>query len=166
MTNKTQDQPAIWPLTLYYDGACPLCSAEMQNLMLRNQQGLLEFVDISAQGFEAPPGVTQDALMTAMHGHWAQGEWLRGVPVFEAAYSAVGLPQVSRVLHHPLVRPMAEVLYPVVARLRHRIPAWVAQRLFGTALRRAAQVAAKARCDGMQCTAPSASSSTPLKEIA
>lgn len=33
--------PAIYPLTLYYDGACPMCRAEMHNLMLRNSRNFL-----------------------------------------------------------------------------------------------------------------------------
>ena len=28
----------VYPLTLYYESACPLCKAEMQNLMLRNTE--------------------------------------------------------------------------------------------------------------------------------
>ena len=36
--------------TVYYDGACPLCSGEMQLLMRRNTAGLLAFVDIAAPG--------------------------------------------------------------------------------------------------------------------
>lgn len=48
---------STYPLTIYYDASCPLCHAEMHNLMLRNSQGLLQFVDASPVDFTSPvPG--------------------------------------------------------------------------------------------------------------
>ncbi|NCX50503.1 MAG: DUF393 domain-containing protein, partial [Burkholderiaceae bacterium] len=36
----------LLPLTLFYDGACPLCQAEILYLQRRNQQQLLQFIDV------------------------------------------------------------------------------------------------------------------------
>jgi predicted DCC family thiol-disulfide oxidoreductase YuxK len=36
-----------WPLTLLYDGACPICMLEMRNLMARNTLNRLAFIDIA-----------------------------------------------------------------------------------------------------------------------
>ena len=140
-----------YPLTLYYESACPLCLSEMTNLMLRNTQGLLQFVDVSAPDFQVPEGVTREALLTLMHGHTANGEWLRGVTVFELAYRAAGLPQVSRLLSNRWLRPVADRLYPVIARNRHHLPRWLPHLMFETALRRAAEQAHQQRCDAGVC---------------
>jgi predicted DCC family thiol-disulfide oxidoreductase YuxK len=140
-----------YPLTLYYDASCPLCLSEMRNLMLRNHWALLRFVDVSAPNFVAPAGVTRTDLLSLMHGQTAQGQWLRGVAVFELAYRAAGLPQVSWVLGLRWLRPFANRLYPVIARYRHQLPRWVPRLLFETALRRAAQHAQQNRCDAAQC---------------
>ena len=44
---------ALEKLTLFYDGACPLCQAEILFLSRRNQAGLLDFVDINSERFDS-----------------------------------------------------------------------------------------------------------------
>jgi predicted DCC family thiol-disulfide oxidoreductase YuxK len=137
----------VFPLTLYYEAACPLCRSEMTNLILRNTQGLLRFVDVSDPAFdEAPPGTTRADLMALMHGQQADGTVLRGVDVFRLAYRAAGLGWVSTVLAWPLIAPAADRLYPWIAHHRHRFPRWLSYLLFETAARRAAERAATNRC--------------------
>jgi predicted DCC family thiol-disulfide oxidoreductase YuxK len=46
MTNHLQK------LTLFYDGACPLCQAEILFLSGRNQDGLIDFIDINMINIE------------------------------------------------------------------------------------------------------------------
>ena len=141
---------SLYPLTLYYDGACPLCMAEMRNLMLRNQrEQRLRFVDIAAPGFEAPAGVTRDKLARLLHAQAPDGTWLRGVDTFVAMYEAVGVPWVARALSAPGLRPLADRLYPWVARNRRLFPRWLAHLVFETAMRRAAQKAVPACADGV-----------------
>ncbi|MFD2452296.1 thiol-disulfide oxidoreductase DCC family protein [Ideonella paludis] len=146
--------PAIYPLTLFYDASCPLCAAEMHNLMLRNTAGHLAFVDVSAP--EVPShidGVSREAMMTEIHARQADGEWVRGVDVFRLAYQAAGLPQVSKVLSWPLLAPMADALYPWVARNRQHMPQVLSGLLFGRALRRAAAQVQARQCAAGACSA-------------
>ena len=141
-----------YPLTLFYESACPLCHAEMSNLMLRNTAGLLRFVDVSAPGFkDFPPGTTLTDLMALMHGLTADGRLLRGVEVFRLAYSAVGIPQVAAITSLPFVAPLSEKLYALIARNRHRLPRRLIHAMFETSMRRAAERASRARCDGDAC---------------
>ncbi|ABM36796.1 thiol-disulfide oxidoreductase DCC family protein [Polaromonas naphthalenivorans] len=140
---------AIYPLTLYYDGSCPMCHAEMHNLMLRNTRELLAFVDISVPGFSGqPPGATQHDLMTLMHARQADGTVIKGVDVFRLAYAAAGLGWVSALFRLPVVSTVADRLYPYLARYRNRIPRRLVQLAFETAARRAA-----ARAQARQCKA-------------
>lgn len=142
---------SLYPLTLYYDGACPVCLAEMRNLMLRNQRAQrLRFVDIAAPGFEEPAGVTRDELAGLLHAQAPDGSWLRGVNTFVAMYEAVGLSWVARSLSSPGLQPLADRLYPWVARRRYLFPRWLAHLVFETAMRRAAQKAVPA-CSGGVC---------------
>lgn len=140
-----------YPVTLFYDSACPLCDTEMHNLMLRNQPGQLRFEDVQPPGFACPDGVTREALLTRMHALTADGQWLSGVPAFEVAYAAVGLGWVMAPARIPLLRAAMDALYPVVARNRYRASAWLVRMFFGKALRRAAQRAAARQCTD-QCT--------------
>ena len=62
-----------YPLTIYYDASCPLCNGEMRNLMLRNVDGLLQFVDASAADFRSPlAGITREDLMDLLHARKAK----------------------------------------------------------------------------------------------
>lgn len=131
--------PAIYPLTLYYDASCPMCNGEMQNLMLRNTDDLLRFVDASAPSFSAfPPGTDRAALMALMHAQRADGQVVHGIEALRLAYQAAGLGWVARVMDAPLIRPLGDWLYPIVARNRYRVPRPIS-RLFETTLRRAAE---------------------------
>ncbi|MBK8070805.1 MAG: DUF393 domain-containing protein [Ramlibacter sp.] len=144
----------VWPLTIYFESACPLCNAEMTNLQLRNTSGMLAFVDVSAADFESPlPGVSLAELMEVIHAQAADGRVIRGVDVFRLAYHAVGLGWVTRGLSLPGVGRLADRTYPWVARNRHRFPRWMASLVFETAVRRAAEQAARrAHCmSGSTC---------------
>lgn len=144
---------AVYPLTVYYESACALCNAEMTNLRLRNQRGLLQFVDVSDPAFDTPPpGTTHDDLLALIHAQQADGTVIRGVEVFRLAYAAVGLGGVSRALALPGLRGLADAFYPWLARNRHRIPRVLVMWLFETGVRRAAEAAhARARCNGDSC---------------
>jgi predicted DCC family thiol-disulfide oxidoreductase YuxK len=144
--------PSPYPLTLYYDAACPMCHSEMQNLMLRNRADQLRFVDVSAPGFQSPDAqVSVDAMLRLIHARTPDGRWIVGVDVFRLAYRAAGLPAVARALSLPGLRQAADALYPWMARHRQRLPRWLSKLVFEKAVRRAAAQAAARRCDGAAC---------------
>lgn len=138
-----------YPLTLYYDGACPLCLAEMRNLMRLNTAQRLRFVDIAAPGFAVPEGHTLAAMQGLLHAQAEDGGWLRGVDTFVAMYEAVGVSWVARALSAPGLRPLADRCYPWVARHRHWAPRWLVRLVFERAQRAAAQKAVPACADGV-----------------
>lgn len=150
--NNTHTPEALYPLTIYFDGSCQLCSAEIRNLQLRDGHGRLRFVDCSPADFISPvPGADRAALMLVIHGVDAGGQVLRAVDLFEAAYRAVGLPWISRLLIHPLIRPFADRVYPWLVRNRYRLPRPLIKALFERAARRAA---ARAQCRDGACALP------------
>lgn len=146
---------AIYPMTIFYDASCPLCNAEMHNLMLRNTEDLLQFVDASEAGFESPlQGVTQADLMNLIHARCADGRVVKGVEVFRLAYGAVGMGWLTAPTAWPVLKQMADRAYPWVVRHRYRFPRWLVHALFEGPTRRAAERAAsRARCNGSQCRA-------------
>lgn len=109
-------------LTLYYDGQCPLCQAEMAFLQTRNAQGRLAFVDITQAGFErsAQP-FTCEAAMAQIHGRLSSGEVLVGVPVFSKAYALANLPVLAWLLSRRWLQPVLQPGYVWFAKHRHAI---------------------------------------------
>lgn len=129
--SKQSDPPAnVYPLTLLFDGQCPLCKLEMDWLQDRDQDRRLRFVDISAPGFD-PALYTNDHplsmgdLMALIHAVQADGRLVQGVEVFRLAYGAVGLGAIAGPTAWPVLRPLFDWTYRHFARNRYRVSGWL-----------------------------------------
>ncbi len=122
--------PPAYPLTIYFDASCAICSAEMGALKARDKSGRLHLVDCSPAGFSGGPA-PRDALMAAIHVCDAEGRVHVGVPAIRICRAAVGLCSGGMLLDLPLVAPLADRAYALLARNRYRIPRWLAARLAG-----------------------------------
>lgn len=140
-------QPSF-PLTLYYDGSCRLCSAEILNLKARDTAGRLALVDCSPEDFSGGPA-PRAALMNAIHAVDATGRVYVGIDTFRAAYAAAGMPWIRTILGLPLISQAARRAYPVLVRNRYRLPGWLIGPLFERPARRALQ--RSAGCHGGAC---------------
>ncbi len=110
-----------FPLNLLYDGACPVCNLEMDNLKARNSQGLLAFTDISQPGFDPRPlGASLADMSGLIHAVRPDGSLVVGVEVFRLAYGAVGLGHFAAPTAWPLLKPLVDTAYASFA--RHRYP--------------------------------------------
>jgi predicted DCC family thiol-disulfide oxidoreductase YuxK len=109
-------------LTIYYDGSCELCSAEMRNVKSRDADNRITLVDCSDAHFDAtglPFSAAQ--MMNVITARDANGEWLTGVDVFVAMYGAIEMSFVSNTLANPLVKPLADRAYPWVVKNRYAL---------------------------------------------
>ncbi len=87
-----------YPLTIYYDSACPLCATEMRMLVALDVEGRLALSDCAAGRLDdacRAAGLSSADLLAAIHARDADGRWLRGVDVFVAAYRAAGLTRLA-----------------------------------------------------------------------
>ncbi len=113
---------ADYPLTLLYDGTCPLCLLEMRRLMARNTSGRLAFVDIADPAADAKPyGLERDDLMRVIHAVKPDGTVLRGIDAIRLAYAGAGRVIVARLLTIPLIRNLATWVYPYIADNRYTL---------------------------------------------
>ena len=113
-----------FPLTLLYDGACPVCNLEMDNLKARNTAGKLKFVDISVPFFDTTPyGATLAQMNGLIHAVRADGQRVVGVEVFRLAYGAVGLGHLTTATGWPVLKPAFDAAYAVFARNRYAVSA-------------------------------------------
>lgn len=109
-------------LTLFYDGACPLCQAEILFLSGRNQENLLDFVDINSERFDPQTvGVSCEAAMAAMYGQFANGKLIQGVSVFPEAYRRANLPRLAWIFTRKPLQPFLKLGYFFFAKNRHAI---------------------------------------------
>lgn len=114
-------------LTLFYDGACPLCQAEILFLSRRNQAALLDFVDVHSERFNSDQiGISCDEALAAMYGQYAGGALIQGVAVFPEAYRRANLPFLAWVFSRQALQPILKIAYQFFAKNRHAI-----SKLFG-----------------------------------
>jgi predicted DCC family thiol-disulfide oxidoreductase YuxK len=116
---NTADLPK---LTLFFDGKCPLCQAEIVFLSRRNQAGLLGFVDINSDLYdERAVGVSCSQALAEMYGQFDNGLVIKGHAVFGEAYRRAGLPRLAWVMSRKTLAPLLAVGYRFFAKHRHRI---------------------------------------------
>jgi 2-polyprenyl-6-hydroxyphenyl methylase/3-demethylubiquinone-9 3-methyltransferase len=68
--------------TLYYDGSCPLCSAEIGHYRREDRAGALCYIDVSEQDALIPHGLTRRRAMERFHVHAGNGQLLSGAAAF------------------------------------------------------------------------------------
>jgi predicted DCC family thiol-disulfide oxidoreductase YuxK len=116
-----------FPLQVFFDGACPLCSREIDHYRRQDHQGRLLPIDISAPGFDPHSyGISLEAFMAELHAIDQSGTVYRGVAAFRAIWQAFPEKTAYRVLARlvglPLVEPLAGRAYRLFARLRPHLP--------------------------------------------
>jgi predicted DCC family thiol-disulfide oxidoreductase YuxK len=108
--------------TLFYDGACPLCQAEIIFLSGRNQANLLDFVDINSERFDSQKlGISCEAALAAMYGQFASGKLIQGVSVFPEAYRSANLRRLAWFFSRKPLQPFLKLAYLFFAKNRHAI---------------------------------------------
>ncbi len=111
-----------YPLTLFYDSYCPICSAEMKELESLDALKRLRFEDIHAEDFsERYPNIDPIAADRKMHGLYADGSLILGLDVAHQSWRAVGKKKWLMLLRLPVVRWFSDIGYWVFARYRYDI---------------------------------------------
>jgi predicted DCC family thiol-disulfide oxidoreductase YuxK len=68
--------------TVYFDGSCPLCRAEIEYYRRKDQALALRFVDVSETSAVTPEGITQQRAMERFHVRTRDGRVLSGAAAF------------------------------------------------------------------------------------
>ena len=104
-----------YPMTIFYDASCPLCTREVTILKRYDQGDQIRLVDCSPTDFAAVEGYGRDAMMRLIHSRDAAGQWLVGAPVFAAAYRASGFASIASLWGSPRLQKFWAVVYPWIA---------------------------------------------------
>ena len=111
-----------YPLTVFFDGACPICDREIALMKRLDRRRQLEFCDFSSQEYNAASsGFAAEDLGTVIHARWSDGSVITGVEVFRAMWEAVGLGFLARLSRLSLVEPLVLTAYAWFARNRLRL---------------------------------------------
>lgn len=116
-----------YPLEIFYDGSCIVCSTEMEVYRRRNPQQRLIFIDISSSDFSAEKyGLTHQQFMEALHVRDANGKYFEGVDAFLALWGTFPAGSLYRLFGSLIALPgihlAARAGYLLFARYRHLLP--------------------------------------------
>ena len=86
MTNPVAEPP---PLTVLYDGACPLCRREIGVYRSLRPTAPVCFADVSDPASQLPSGTTREQLLARFHVRGSDGQLLSGAQAFLALWAAL-----------------------------------------------------------------------------
>jgi predicted DCC family thiol-disulfide oxidoreductase YuxK len=105
---------------VFFDGACHLCTKEINMLRFLDRKSRIVFTDIAAPGFDAVEhtGITYEALMGAIHGRVEDAPLVEGVEVFRQLYGRVGFSALIWLSRVPGIVQLLELSYVMFAKNR------------------------------------------------
>lgn len=105
--------------TIYFDGSCPLCSAEIDHYASYDDGNRLGFVDVSAAGAELGSDLSSNEAMRRFHVRRADGTLLSGARAFIAVWEALpGWQWAARIAKAPGATTVLEVSYRIFLKIR------------------------------------------------
>jgi predicted DCC family thiol-disulfide oxidoreductase YuxK len=80
-------EPELSKSTVYFDGSCPLCRAEIGYYRRKDASGALCFVDVAETAAVTPEGVTRERALQRFHVLAGDGRVLSGAAAFVEVWS-------------------------------------------------------------------------------
>jgi len=117
----------LFPIRVFYDGACSVCAREIGHYLRQEHAGKLIAVDISTPDFDPEPyRISREAFIYELHAIDLNGRVYRGVDAFRAIWLAFPSSKLYRalafIISRPVINPVARLLYKGFARMRPYLP--------------------------------------------
>lgn len=114
-------------VTVWYDGACPLCRREIAVIQRFDKRGAIDFVDVSGDAPRHCP-ISQADLLARFHVQ-ENGTVLSGAAGFAAMWRAIPLLRpFGEIARLPILDRVFEGLYRQFLRVRPRLQRFFADR--------------------------------------
>lgn len=114
-------------VTVWYDGACPLCLREIAFMRRLDRRGAIDFVDVSNKDAVNCPA-DRTRLLERFHAS-EDGKLLSGAAAFAAMWRAIPvLRPLGLLARNRVVLALLERLYIVFLRHRPKLQRWVSRR--------------------------------------
>ena len=111
-----------YPLSVYFDGQCPICRREIDLMKLLNRKERLQFIDFADPSYRAADhGLNQCELGRVIHARWSDGTVITGVEVFREMWNVVGFGFLARVSRQPTINKLLVKAYAWFSRNRLRL---------------------------------------------
>ena len=109
-------------LTIFYDGACPLCSSEINYYQGQHGSSSLAFVDVTTCSTAPRPDLTREAALRRLHVARSDGTLVSGARAFVSIWQALpGLRWLARLAALPGMIHLLEFGYRLILPIRPRL---------------------------------------------
>lgn len=123
MASATAQDPR---LTVWFDGACPLCLREIALMRRLDRRGAIQFIDVAGEAAVCP--IDRAELLARFHAR-ENGQLLSGAAAFAAMWRAIPvLRPFGLAARAPWALKILEALYLRFLRVRPRLQRLVAGR--------------------------------------
>lgn len=113
-------------LTIFYDGRCPLCIAEMTRLQKLDKQHHIALINLQENNLtQRYPELNQARAMNILQGRLDNGRYIEGLDVTHKAWSLAGRGHWTFMLRLPFLKWVFDFIYLLFARHRYRISGWL-----------------------------------------
>lgn len=111
-------------IQVFYDGACPLCSKEIEHYRKIDTESKIEFVDIASSSFEASSyGIEGRDYNKKFHVKTADGEFLEGLEAFQQIWTTIDCFRfLNSATRLPVINSLAKAGYTVSSTIRPYLP--------------------------------------------
>jgi predicted DCC family thiol-disulfide oxidoreductase YuxK len=128
MVTVPDSDTAAPPLTVLYDGACPLCRREIGIYRDLQSSTPVCFADVSDLAKPLPPGTTREQLLARFHVRNTDGQLLSGAQAFLALWAALpGWRWLARAGRLPGAAWAMERTYRLFLRVRPVLQRWASR---------------------------------------
>jgi predicted DCC family thiol-disulfide oxidoreductase YuxK len=128
MVNAPEPAAGPTPLTVLYDGACPLCRREIGIYRGLQTDTPVCFADVSDPASPLPKGTTREQLLARFHVRASDGRLLSGAQAFLALWEALpGWRWLARVGRVPGAAWAMEIVYRLFLRTRPMLQRWASR---------------------------------------
>jgi predicted DCC family thiol-disulfide oxidoreductase YuxK len=125
VTDPVHEPP---PLTVLYDGACPLCRREIGVYRGLRPNAPVCFADVGDPTLQLPSGTTREQLLARFHVRDSDGQLLSGAQAFLALWAALpGWRWLALVCRLPGAAWAMERLYRIFLRWRPALQRWASR---------------------------------------
>ena len=126
MVSGPGDEPP--PLTVLYDGGCPLCRREIGVYRGLRPNTPVCFADVSDASLTLPSGTTRQQLLARFHVRRSDGQLLSGAQAFLALWAALpGWRWLARIGRLPGAAWSMECGYRLFLRVRPLLQRWASR---------------------------------------
>lgn len=112
-------------VTVWYDGACPLCRREIALMRRLDRRRAIQFIDVSPPGAANACPIDRATLLARFHAE-ENGQLMSGAAAFAAMWRAIPLLRPLGVIaRNPSVLAVLESLYLRFLRIRPALTRWL-----------------------------------------